>query len=323
MPLETAAYVDDLVATNPENADPVQQGADHLRLLKTVLKDSFPAIGGPVTASHTQINTAVSQAADLNTNAARKDAAGTFTALMTFGAGLNATSIKLEGNELVPPGTGALWFDAAAPDGWALADGGTLLRGENPVLFARWGTRYGAGDGVTTFGLPNMTLRFPVMAGSGLSLNTTGGTQTPTVTIGTGGAHSHTMTSAGAHAHGGATAGHALSVAQMPPHAHGGATTGAGAHAHTVGGLRGTSNFDNQAGGLGNPIGGVTVETSGVGDHVHGIYAEGGGQAHSHGITADGDHAHTIASAGGHNHSATVTAFRPPYFVVNFIVKRG
>lgn len=323
MSLESASYVSGLVPTNPENADPVQQGADHLRLLKTTLKNSFPAISGAVASSHTEIDAAVAIAEDLDETAARLDTAGTFEALMTFGAGLNATSIKLGGNELLPPGTGALWFDDTAPDGWALVNGGTLLRGENPVLFGRWGTRYGAGDGVTTFGMPDLRLRFPIMAGSGLALNTTGGTQTPTVTIGTGGAHSHTMTSAGAHAHGGATAGHAITVAQMPSHAHGGATTGAGAHAHTVGGLRGTSSFDNQAGGLGNPIGGVTVETSGVGDHVHGIYAEGGGQAHSHGISADGDHSHTIQSAGGHNHSATVAAFRPPYFVVNFIVKKG
>jgi hypothetical protein len=129
------------------------------------------------------------------------------------------------------------------------------------------------------------------------------------------------MTSAGAHAHGGATAGHALSVAQMPPHAHGGSTGAAGSHFHTAT-FRGTD-FGNQAGSSGNGIAEETRTTSTAPDHSHGISVEGGGQAHSHGISSDGDHTHTVASAGGHSHSATVTAFRPPYFVVNFIVKKG
>jgi len=42
MGLEAATYVDDLTTTNPVSGDNVSQGDDHLRLLKTVLKATFP-----------------------------------------------------------------------------------------------------------------------------------------------------------------------------------------------------------------------------------------------------------------------------------------
>ena len=42
MALETAAWVTQFVDTNPTATDPVSQGDDHLRMIKTVLKNSFP-----------------------------------------------------------------------------------------------------------------------------------------------------------------------------------------------------------------------------------------------------------------------------------------
>jgi hypothetical protein len=56
MALETAAYIDGLVASNPPAADPVTQADDHLRLIKAVLKNTFPNLSGPVTATAIQIN---------------------------------------------------------------------------------------------------------------------------------------------------------------------------------------------------------------------------------------------------------------------------
>ena len=43
MSVETAAWVTQLVSTNPVVGDPVGEGDDHLRMLKTVLKNSFPS----------------------------------------------------------------------------------------------------------------------------------------------------------------------------------------------------------------------------------------------------------------------------------------
>lgn len=42
MALETGTFVDDLVSTNPPGTDAKSQGDDHLRLIKTVLKGTFP-----------------------------------------------------------------------------------------------------------------------------------------------------------------------------------------------------------------------------------------------------------------------------------------
>lgn len=56
MGLETATYINALVATNPTSADPKSQGDDHIRLLKYAIKASFPNVAGAVTASHTELN---------------------------------------------------------------------------------------------------------------------------------------------------------------------------------------------------------------------------------------------------------------------------
>lgn len=43
MSLETASWVTQLNSSNPTASDPVSEGDDHLRMLKTVLKNSFPS----------------------------------------------------------------------------------------------------------------------------------------------------------------------------------------------------------------------------------------------------------------------------------------
>lgn len=47
MPLETGSYIGDLVTTNPASSDTVGAGDDHLRLIKSALKATFPFMGGP------------------------------------------------------------------------------------------------------------------------------------------------------------------------------------------------------------------------------------------------------------------------------------
>lgn len=42
MPLETGTNIADLVPTNPTGSDDIKQGDDHIRLIKQVLKTSFP-----------------------------------------------------------------------------------------------------------------------------------------------------------------------------------------------------------------------------------------------------------------------------------------
>lgn len=56
MPLESATYINSLNTSNPQETDPLSQADDHIKLIKTVLKTTFPYITGQVTATHDQLN---------------------------------------------------------------------------------------------------------------------------------------------------------------------------------------------------------------------------------------------------------------------------
>lgn len=65
-----------------------------------------------------------------------------------------------------PPGT-ILWYAATTPpDGYLVCDGSLISRTEYAALFAVIGTAFGAGDGVTTFQLPDMRATFVRGAGT-------------------------------------------------------------------------------------------------------------------------------------------------------------
>jgi microcystin-dependent protein len=57
-----------------------------------------------------------------------------------------------------------------APRGWALCDGQLLSIVQNDALFSLFGTIYG-GDGVSTFGLPDLRGRVPIHMGQGAGLS--------------------------------------------------------------------------------------------------------------------------------------------------------
>ena len=56
MALESTTYIDGLVTTNPTGTDPRSQGDDHLRLVKSTLRSTFPNVAGAMTATHTELN---------------------------------------------------------------------------------------------------------------------------------------------------------------------------------------------------------------------------------------------------------------------------
>ncbi|HET6434167.1 MAG TPA: tail fiber protein [Xanthomonadaceae bacterium] len=98
-----------------------------------------------------------------------------------------------------------------APVGWLDCDGRVLSIAENDALFALLGTTYG-GDGVTTFGLPDLRGRLPVHQGQGPGLSPyTAGQMAGTETV-------------------------TLTTAQLPPHTHAAAVTSASASTGTPGG---------------------------------------------------------------------------------------
>src|SRR3954465_6263612 len=75
-----------------------------------------------------------------------------------------------------------------APVGWADCNGQLLAISQNSMLFSLIGTTYG-GDGITTFGLPDLRSRTPI--GVQGTLGESAGTETVTLTTATLPPHPH------------------------------------------------------------------------------------------------------------------------------------
>ena len=56
MALETGTYVNALVPSNPASTDGLAQADDHIRLLKTTIKATFPSVTGAITATQSELN---------------------------------------------------------------------------------------------------------------------------------------------------------------------------------------------------------------------------------------------------------------------------
>jgi microcystin-dependent protein len=96
----------------------------------------------------------------------------------------------------VPVGAVIAYGSSTAPEGWLNCLGQEVYRGDYPDLFAVIGTTYGAGNGTTTFNLPNLAGRVVVGQGSGSgltsrSMGATGGSETHALTTNEMPSHSH------------------------------------------------------------------------------------------------------------------------------------
>lgn len=56
MGLETGTYIDSLNSSNPTATDAVSEGDDHIRLIKSTVKATFPNLSNAVTSTHTELN---------------------------------------------------------------------------------------------------------------------------------------------------------------------------------------------------------------------------------------------------------------------------
>lgn len=98
MALESATYINGLVASNPTSSDNISDGDNHIRLIKSAIKTTFPNITGAVTSTHSAINSAVTIANTATTaNSANsvvyRDASGNFSAgTVTAALAGNATT---------------------------------------------------------------------------------------------------------------------------------------------------------------------------------------------------------------------------------------
>lgn len=87
-----------------------------------------------------------------------------------------------------------------APAGWMFCRGQVISIADNDTLFALLGTTYG-GDGVQTFGLPDLGARFPVhqgtpLGGGSFQMGQMAGTDAVTVTVPQLPGHTHTASAA-------------------------------------------------------------------------------------------------------------------------------
>lgn len=197
---------------------------------------------------------------------------------------------------ILPPGVVVAFAGSAAPTGWLLCDGTLQNRTTQAALFSAIGTLYGAGDGSTTFGIPDLRGRVPVGKDSGTfaTMGAVGGEQTHLLTTTEIPSHTHTFTTG----------------TESADHTHSGVTGGrSAAHTHTytqsaVVGTAGAGSFQDVVVGWTNQS--TSTESS---DHTHSFTTGGRSAAHTHSGTTD-------ATGGGTAHNNL-----QPYQVVNWIIK--
>lgn len=172
---------------------------------------------------------------------------GTTVAWRVWGA---ETAAALPVDDGLPVGTSLEGYWTTAPPGFLLEDGSAVSRTTYASLFAVIGTTFGAGNGSTTFNLPDSRGRVVVNKSTDTEFNTLGKKS---------GEKTHTLT-----------------VAEMPSHNHGGTT---GSTFPEVGLSANDGSSGSPRAKAGSNTGGRYSAT--YSEHDHTIASQGGGSAHN------------------------------------------
>jgi microcystin-dependent protein len=190
-------------------------------------------------------------------------------------------------NELAPVASTISYAGETPPEGWLICDGSAISRSEYADLFGVLGETFGAGDGSTTFNLPDLADRIPVGKGSTkTSLGAKGGdvSGTPSGSLSGGGVDDTTIT-----------------TSTMPNHVH---------QEHN-------QIWMNAAPSLG---GAHHVDRDGVGAYMT-VTSTGGGARdnfNTGGMGGGSAHGHTYHNPSFSGNSMSV---EQPYTVLNYIIK--
>ncbi len=238
----------------------------------------------------------------------------------------NATVSTRTLDGLVPVGT-VIWFaGTSAPTGYAICNGAAVSRSTFSALFAVVGTTYGAGDGSSTFNLPELRSEFVRGFDDGrVSTRAVGSTEAAA-----NGEHNHNATQ-GNHAHDASQAQHNHNATQgnhshdssatqgshthtadqgththqadqgqhshdassdSVTHNHNANTNNTGNHSHTYNSRQSNQNVDNDEGHTASNTNNSTQNTGNTGAHSHNVSV--GNNSHSHTITVDSEGAGSI-----------------------------
>jgi microcystin-dependent protein len=197
------------------------------------------------------------------------------------------------GTFLVPTGSLIMWPSVTIPTDWKLCNGDAISRTTFATLFSLLGTTFGAGDGSTTFNLPNYKNRMPYGADT-VAVGATGGSANAVVV-----SHNHTGTTG----------------VDSPDHTHNFSATTSGQsvqHTHNmtkytgVNASGGTAYVGDDSGS--GPAGTIATSVNSV-DHTHTLSGTTSGRSNGH--------FHSIATDGVSGTNANL----PPYLGINFIIK--
>ena len=180
MALESASFINDLVSANPPGSDTLAQADDHIRLIKGVLKSTFPNINQAISSTPLQLN----------------------------------TYLVPQGAILMWSGS-----TASIPSGWALCNGSTQAKadGTGNVTLPDLRDRFivGAGSTYAVGATDGATSNTPVITMTNASVTLTANqipAHTHTATV-TDPGHSHTMNDPG-HTHSYIAGGSATGIVQ-------------------------------------------------------------------------------------------------------------
>lgn len=201
----------------------------------------------------------------------------------------NTGAVDITADTIIPAGMIMPTAGSVEPSGWLYCYGQNLNRTTYARLFTAVGTTYGAGDGSTTFGMPD--LRGRTIAGR----DNMGGTAASRLTVITG----TTLGAAGgdqrlqAHTHTGTTG------TDSPDHSHSTNQTSLG---ETAGMYHRTGNFTFASGDTGGG--------GGAGSNLKAVASGGASARHSHTFTSD-----------AHNQAQGASQNLQPTIILNYLIK--